>query len=435
MDPILVYQTTLLLCLLSASAFFSVSETAFTSCSPSKFYKLRRTKRIQRLLKLFDDKESLISLILFGNNALNTFASSLAAFVALNYAQSHPVFSDYAMEISATVMTFTILIFAEIMPKTIALRNPERIVFIITDIYYVALKLFFPIVWFINLIIRATLRLFGMHESKQYEMMTAKESIRSEIEFYHSKGSFIQRDKEMLGGVLDLSEIRLHSVVTHRRDVDMIDISDTTLEEIEKIYIDSSHTRMPVYSEDPDKILGILHFRDFFTLKSLNPSYTLEDVKHILLKPQYASSETTLLTQLTEFKRTKNHMAIVVDEYGSMIGIVTLEDIVEEIVGDIEDEHDDEESYEEEIQEQPNGEFIVDGSLLLRDFTRKTKIPFENVDGISTVAGLIIHAVHKIPKKGDIITLNDMILEVLDATAHKIKKVRLTFKTDTEEDE
>ena len=205
----------------------------------------------------------------------------------------------------------------------------------------------------------------------------------------------------------------------------MIDISHTTLEEIEKKYIGSSHTRMPVYAEDPDKIMGILHFRDFFTLKALHPNYTLDDVKNILLKPQYASSETTLLTQLTEFKRTKNHMAIVVDEYGSMIGIVTLEDIVEEIVGDIEDEHDDEEEEEEEIQEQPNGEFLVDGSVLIRDFTRKTKIPFENADGFSTIAGLIIHTIHKIPKQGDTIAVGDMTLEVVEATSHKIKKVKI----------
>lgn len=425
MDPTLVYHLLLLVSLLISSAFFSASETTFTSCSPSKFYKLRRTKRIQRLLKLFDNKESLISLILFGNNAVNIFASSLATVIAIGYAQNHAAFGEYALEISATVMTFTILIFSEVLPKTIAIRNPERIVFLISDLYFILLKIFFPIVWFINFIIRLTLKVVGMHESKQYEVMTAKDTLRSEIEFYHSKGSFIQRDKEMLGGVLDLGEIKLHAVITHRRDVDMIDISHTTLEEIEKKYIDSSHTRMPVYAEDPDKVMGILHFRDFFTLKAINPDYTLDDVKNILLKPQYASSETTLLTQLTEFKRTKNHMAIVVDEYGSMIGIVTLEDIVEEIVGDIEDEHDDEEEEEDEIQEQLNGEFLVDGSVLIRDFTRKTKIPFENADGFSTIAGLIIHTVHKIPKQGDIIAVNDMMLEVVEATSHKIKKVKI----------
>ena len=429
MDPTLVYQLILLVILLAASAFFSASETSFTSCSPSKFYKLRRTKRNQRLLYLFDHKESLISLILFGNNALNTFASSLATVItmqiAMKYVLVYPALQEYALEISATLMTFIILIFSEVTPKTLAIRNPERIVILISDTYFILLKIFKPLVWFVNVSTKVCLKIFGVHESKQYEAMTAKDSLRSEIEFYHSKGSVIERDKDMLGGVLDLSELRLHSVLTHRKDIDMIDISNITFEEIEKKCIEFNHTRIPVYDTDPDKVLGILHFRDFFTLKSCNENPTIEDVKNILLKPQYASSETTLLTQLTEFKRTKNHIAIVVDEYGTTIGIVTLEDIVEEIVGDIEDEHDDESSFEDEIQVQPNGDFIIHEGVLIRDFVRKTGIEIPLVAGISTVAGLVIHSAHKIPRKGEIHKIQDITFEILDADAHKIKRMKI----------
>ncbi|MFT4967651.1 MAG: Mg2+/Co2+ transporter CorB [Candidatus Deianiraeaceae bacterium] len=434
MYPPLVYQLILLFVLLVASGFFSASETTFTSCSPSKFYKLPRTRRVRRLLILFDKKESLISFILFGNNAVNIFASSLATYIAIKYLSHNPLFGKYAVEISATIMTFTILIFSEIIPKTIAIRNPERIVFIITDIYFVLLKIFYPLIWFINLITRFALRAVGVHESKQYEAMTAKDSLRSEIEFYHSKGSVIQRDKEMLGGVLDLSEIKLHCVITHRKDIDMLDFNSTTVEEIEKTCIESNHTRIPVYSEDPDSIIGILHFRDLFTLKSFNANITIEDIKGILMKPQYASGETTLLTQLTEFKKTKTHMAIVVDEYGSMIGIVTLEDIVEEIVGDIEDEHDEENDDDCKIEQQSNGDYIVDGGTLIRNFTRNTNIELEQADGISTIAGLIIHSMHKIPKKGDIVNIDGVSFEIISADVHKVKKVKIKKLPPSEED-
>lgn len=424
MPPSLVYETILLIILLAASAFFSLSETSFTSCSASKFYKLRKTKKVKRLLHIFDNKESLLSLILFGNNALNTFASSIAAYIALEYSKNSPALQEYAMEIAAIVMTFLILIFSEISPKTIAIRNPERIVLAIADAYYVMLKIFKPLTWFINFTTRVTLKIFGVHESKQYEVMTAKDSLRSEIEFYHSRGSVVQRDKEMLGGVLDLSELKLHSVITHKKDIDMIDFSEVTFEEIEARCIESSHTRLPVYESDPDNIIGILHFRDFFTLKSCNTNPTVEDVRGILMKPQYASSETNLLSQLTEFKKTKNHIAIVVDEYGTVLGIVTLEDIVEEIVGDIEDEHD--EANIDEIEQLETGEIICDGMVLIRDFSKKTGIDLHSASGVSTIAGLIIHIAHKIPKIGDVHQYGNYVLEVIDADAHKIHKVKFT---------
>lgn len=425
MGPTIVYQIALLIVLLSASAFFSLSETTFTSCSPSKFYRVVKTRRVKRLLQLFEQKEDLISLILFGNNALNIFASSLATYISIQYFHDNQAFGKYILEISATIMTFVILIFSEIMPKTIAIRNPERLVFFLVDIYFVLLKIFKPFVVIVNFITKIALKIVGLHESKQYEAMTAKDSIRSEIEFYHQKGSVIQKDKEMLGGVLDLSETKLNSVLTHKSDVDMIDISELSVEEIEKKCVDSGHTRIPIYDNDPDKIIGILHFRDLFTLKSYNSTPTIEEVKNILIKPQYASGETNLLTQLFEFKKTKNHIVIVVDEYGSMTGIVTLEDIIEEIIGDIEDEHDDESDENDEIKKETDHSYIVDGNVLIRDFCRKSNIQIENNDGISTVAGLVIHHLHKIPKPGESITVEDITFEVLDVDVHKIKNVRI----------
>lgn len=430
MDPTLLNQLIILVFLLFLSAFFSASETTFTSCSQSKFFRLARTRRVKRLISLFNQKENLISFILLGNNTVNIFASSLATVFSLHYLENNPFLQPYALEISATVMTFTILIFSEIVPKTIAIRNPERIVFLLVDVYFVLLKVFKPFIMLVNGITRIALKVVGVHESKQYEAMTARDSIRSEIEFYHSQGSVIQKDKEMLGGVLDLMETKLSSVITHRKDVEMIDLTNSSFEEIEEMCIESSYTRIPVYNEDPDKILGILHFRDFFTLKSYNATPTIEDVKNILIKPQYASSETTLLSQLTEFKKSKNHLAIVVDEYGSMIGIITLEDIVEEIVGDIEDEHDDESDDENEIIIQEDGSFIVEGGVLIRDLTRKTDISIENVENVSTIAGFVIYHLHKIPKKGEKTTINGVIFEVLEADAHKIKSIKITIIAD-----
>lgn len=432
METALVYQIALLVLFLIVSALFSATETGFTSSSSGKFYKLKRTKRVERIISLLEKKEDLISFILFGNNAVNTFASAFATGVVLQYFAQHDISSEYAIEISATIMTFVILIFSEITPKTIAIRNPERIVLIFADIYFVLLRIFKPLIWIVNLITSVTIKVFGVTQDQKYEMITAKDSLRGEIEFYHSKGGVIKHDKDMLGGVLDLGETRLHSVVTHRKNVEMIDISESSIDEIEDKCITSNHTRLPVYDGDADKIIGILHFRDFFTLKSCNQNPTIEDVRNILLKPQYASSETTLIAQLTEFKRTKNHMAIVVDEYGDIMGIVTLEDIVEEIVGDIQDEHDRNEDITDDIQIQENGEIIVAGDVLIRDFIRRTGISIEHVPGVSTMAGLVIHEMHKIPKRGTVHAVHDINFEVLEVDVHRITKIKITKNNRTD---
>jgi Mg2+/Co2+ transporter CorB len=425
MDTALVYQIILLVLFLVASALFSAAETGFTSSSSGKFYKLKRTKKIDRIISLLDKKEDLISFILFGNNAVNTFASAFATGIVLQYVAKRGISSEYAIEISATIMTFAILIFSEITPKTIAIRNPERIVLLFADVYFVLLKIFRPFIWFVNLITSVTLRMFGPHDGRGGDMITIKDTLRGEIEFYHSKGGVVKRDKDMLGGVLDLSETRLHSVITHRKNVEMIDISEFSIADIKDKFVQSNHTRLPVHDGDPDKIIGILHFRDFFTLQSYNIEASIDDIRSILLKPQYASSETNLLTQLSEFKRTKNHMAIVVDEYGDMAGVVTLEDIVEEIVGDIQDEHDENEDMVGGIEIQENGDVIVDGDVLIRDFVRKTGIHIEHIAGVSTMAGLVIHEMHKIPTKGTIHKLSDVNFEVLEVDVHRITKIKV----------
>jgi CBS domain containing-hemolysin-like protein len=210
----------------------------------------------------------------------------------------------------------------------------------------------------------------------------------------------------------------------------MINFTDISFDEIEARCVESNHTRIPVYENDPDKIIGILHFRDFFTLKSCNENPTVEDVRGILMKPQYASSETTLLTQLTEFKKTKNHMAIVVDEYGIVLGVVTLEDIVEEIVGDIEDEHD--ETHDEGIKILEDGSVLCGGTVLVRDFCKKTGIDLQNTTGVSTIAGLAIHIAHKIPKISDTYTYLDYNIEIMEADFHKVQSVKFTKKSEME---
>jgi Mg2+/Co2+ transporter CorB len=425
MEGSLIYQIILLVLLLVVSALFSAAETGFTSSSSGKFYKLKRTKKINRIIALLDKKEDLISFTLFGNNAVNIFASAFATGVVLQYFDSRGISSEYAIEISATIMTFAILIFSEITPKTIAIRNPERIVLLFADVYFILLKIFKPFIWLINIITNVTLKIFGPSEANQGEVITVKDTLRGEIEFYHSKGGVVKRDKDMLGGVLDLSETRLHAVLTHRKNVEMLDVSEFSIKDIKDKFVKSNHTRLPVYDGDPDKVIGILHFRDFFNLQSYTPDASIDDIKSILLNPQYASSETTLLVQLMEFKRTKNHMAIVVDEYGDMAGIVTLEDIVEEIVGDIQDEHDDNEDINTDIQVQENGEIIVAGDVLIRDFVRKTGIHIEHIPGVSTMAGLVIHEMHKIPTKGAMHTLYNIHFEVLEVDVHRITKIKV----------
>ena len=423
MSPSLLLDVLVILFLVLCAGFFSIAETAFTASSPGKLHKLKAdgSRRANKLLTLFEKKENLISLILFCNNAINIFASSAATAAAIRILQGNEAFAEYAPEIAAAIMTFLILIFGEIVPKTIAINYPEKLAIFSTPIISFLSKFLGPIFSLLNKAIFFALKVFGL--SKDIKNVSATELIRSEIEYFHSQGSVVKNERDMLDGVLDLVETDVESIMTHRKDVDMIDIDDDMSEIVLQIE-QSGHSRLPIYKERQENIIGVLHLRDFFVLTNRKKTFSKDDIVGVLIKPMFVSPNTRLKNQLIEFKKKRSHMAIVVDEYGGMMGVVTLEDVIEEIVGNIEDEHDE---RGHQILAHEDGSYSVFGDTLLRDFNRETGKNFES-DEAATVAGIVIEYAEKIPEEGEQFEIVSHIFTVLKKDFNKILLVKIQKK-------
>lgn len=354
--------------------------------------------------------------MLFGNNAVNILASAIVTIISIEYLP----FSKYQSSplVGSIVLTFVILIFAEIIPKTVAISKPEKVAMSLTGFYGIVIKLLGPIIMIVNKLVWWFLKVVGF--KAQDDSSTAIDSIRGEIEYHHLQGSFFKHDKDMLDGVLNLVEMDVETVMTHRKDCDMINIK-SGIPEILDFINETSHTRIPIYDEMPDKIIGILHLKDFLILVQNKKEITHEDIKSILLPPFFVPLNIKLKTQLAEFKRKRSHIAIVVDEYGGMMGVVTLADILEEIVGTIEDEHD--EMHQDIIQER-EGVYIVSGECQISDFNREIGAHF-NYEDASTMAGLVIDEAEKIPEEGEEFTIGGYKFTILQKEVSKISLLKI----------
>jgi Mg2+/Co2+ transporter CorB len=289
----------------------------------------------------------------------------------------------------------------------------------LTFFYAFLLKFLGPIISVINHFVKWFLKLLGFE--KNINIQAAFETLRGEIEYHHVQGGFIKHDKDMLEGVLNLVEMDVESVMTHRKDCDMIDIS-SPIEEITQFINETAHTRIPVYDDTPDEMLGVLHLKDFLVLlNSKKNSITQNDIKSILLQPLFVPLNIKLKTQLMEFKKKRSHMAIVVDEYGGMMGIVTLADILEEIVGTIDDEHDE---ASNDILEEKEGIWIVNGECQIGDFNREIGSHF-NHERASTMAGIVIEKAEKIPEEGEEFVIMNFKFTILQKDVSKISLLKI----------
>lgn len=424
----LTHILVLSICLI-LSFMFSLAEASYIASSKSKIHKLKQdgNKKAKLLEKTLNDKDTIISVVLFGNNAVNILASAIVTIIAIEHiSQSHRLY-EYAPMIGSILLTLVILIFAEIVPKTIAINKPETIAMSLSVFYTFLQKVLGPIVIIINKLVWIMLRALGY--KKALNNTTAFDTIRSEIEYHHFQGAFIKNDKDMLDGVLNLIEMDVESVMTHRKDCDMIDLQSPMSEIIEFIN-ETSHTRIPVYDDTPDEMVGILHLKDFLVLLNNKKEITHEDIKSILLKPLFVPLNIKLKTQLMEFKKKRCHMAIVVDEYGGMMGIVSLADILEEIVGTIEDEHDD---TQKDIIEEKEGVYIVNGECQISDFNREIGSHF-NYEGASTMAGLVIEKAEKIPEEGEEFQIMNFKFTILQKDISKLNLLKIERLQNIEND-
>ena len=404
--------------LLVMSAFFSGSETALTAASRARMNRLanEKNKRAALVLHLTENLERLIGTLLLGNSLVNILASALATSVFLT------LFGDAGVLYATLTMTALVVIFAEVMPKTYAITNTDRFALAVAPLVRVVVWLFSPVTNAVQFIVRIVLKLFGIDVSEIVHVLSPHEEIRGAIDLHHSEGGVVKRDRDMLGGILDLQELDVSDIMVHRKNMTMVDASASN-EVIVAEVLAAQHTRLPIWKDDPENIVGVLHSKDL--LRAVAGAGWKPDAIKILdvaSEPWFIPDTTTLQAQLNAFLRRKAHFALVVDEYGGLMGLITLEDILEEIVGDISDEHDIDRSR---IRIQADGSVIVAGLVPIRDLNRALDWSLPD-DEATTIAGLVIHEARAIPEVGQAFNFHGGKFEILRRQRNQLAVLRIT---------
>ena len=403
------------------SAFFSGSETSLTATSRARMLQLERDRvpAAGIVNRLISDGESLLGSILLGNNLVNIAASMIAGQLF-----GQLLGGESAIWVATLIMTFTVLIFAEVLPKTYALSNPDRFALAVARPILLAVKLFAPVVRAVQFVVSGTLRLFGARVDGP--VLSAHDELRGAIALHHEEGSVVKDDRDMLGGVLDLRDLTVDDIMVHRKSITMID-ADKTPAEIVTEALHSPHTRLPLYQGDTENIVGILHVRDMArALHEADGDASQVDIQALRREPWFVPETTEVLDQLNAFREKREHFALVVDEYGALMGLVTLEDILEEIVGAIEDEHD---IAVEGIQPEENGHWLVDGSVPIRDLNRALDWELPDEEAV-TIAGLVIHEAQTIPERGQVFQFHGARFEVVERRRNQITRLRVSVSPD-----
>ena len=402
--------------LLVLSGFLSGTETAMTGVERAPI--LRRAKedgRAKVLLRLIDKKERLIGTLLINNNIVNILAASLATDVLIRL-------TGEAGVVYATLgMTILVVIFGEVLPKTYAIRNPEGMSLFMARPMAVVVFLFRPLTALLHVIIDGILRLFGT-SSASGTFVRATEQLRGSIAQFTAEGNLARLEGEMLGGVLDLEEVEVGQIMTHRKEMAMLD-ADWPLTRAIETALAAPHSRFPVYKHNPEEIVGVANVRDLLALARTAGEEGMMGIETALNPPWFIPDGTSLRHQLLAFRQRREHLAIVVDEYGAIQGLVTLEDVLEEIVGEIADEKDVEVSG---IKSQEDGSVLVEGRVPVRDLNRQFGWELPE-DDAATVAGLVIEAVRRLPEAGETVRLpKGLAAEVLRRRGNALTLLRLS---------
>lgn len=409
----------LLFILLILSAFFSGTETALMSLNRYRLrHKARNGHRGARLAeKLLARPDRLIGLILFGNNLVNFSAAALVSVVSLRLGGTP------AVAVGTFIFTVIVLIFAEVMPKTWAALYPETLAFPASYLYYPLMKVAYPVVWLINLVANSLLRIFGVTSKGGADQKLSIEELRTLVE--ESRSILPQKRQKMLMGILELEKYTVDDIMVPQKDIIAIDLSDdweTVLKQIRR----SHFTRLPVYRDSFDNnILGILHMKRLVQSGSIDKLHP-EDIEGLLDQPYFVPEGTPLNSQLVQFQRTHQRTALVVDEYGDIQGLITLEDLLEEIVGEFTSEP---VTSESAVTPDPTGKgYVVDASANIREINRMMnwKLP---TDGPKTINGLILEQLEKIPETGTGLMLDAYPIEILVTSESVIKTVRVIPET------
>ncbi len=375
-----------------------------------------------RAASLLQRPDRLIGVILIGNNFVNILASAIATMIALR------LLGDAGVAVATAVLTLVILIFAEVTPKTVASLKPEQIAFPASFILKPLLSILYPFVWIVNTICNGLLRLLGFNVTAQNNDHLSTEELRTIV---NEAGALIpRRNQSMLLSILDLESVTVEDVMIPRNEIVGIDINDS-IENILQTISSSPHTRLPLYQEELNNIVGVIHVRQILPLLQMaNPSK--EDLLNLSREPYFIPESTVLNMQLLNFQKARHWMALVVDEYGDVQGLTTLEDILEEIVGDMAEEQD---AENEDIHPQEDGSFFVDGTATIRDINRALSWDLP-VDGPKTLNGLITESLEEIPQNNVCLQLGPYLIETVQISDNFIKTARMRKQAmpDLEED-
>jgi Mg2+/Co2+ transporter CorB len=372
--------------------------------------------RARLVNRLVETRERMIGAILAGNNVANIAASALTTGVLYAW------FGDVGVLYATAIMTVVIVVFIEVLPKTIAINAPDRIALLVARPILWLVRLLGPILVGIEALVRWILRLFGARFGTDQAYLSAHEELRGTVDLLHREGSVEKHDRDMFGGLLDLRDLVVSDVMIHRTE--MISVcADLPAEELVRAVLAEPVTRIPLWSGKPDNIIGILHAKDLLrAIRDADGDLSKVDVKAIARPPWFVPDVRPLSEQIKAFRRRKTPFALAVDEYGELMGLVTLEDILEEIVGDITDEHD---VAVPGVRPQPDGSVNVDGGVPIRDLNRAMDWSLPDTEA-TTIAGLVIHEARSIPEAGQTFTFHGFRFRVLRREKNRIAALRIT---------
>ena len=403
--------------LLIISGLLSGSETSITSVSKSKIHKLsnRGDVRAKKVLKLIDKKNDLVSSILIGNNIINILASVLATALLIKY------YGDKGILYSTIVMSALIVIFSEVFPKNYALLKPDRFVLAMSGPLTIFSKLLLPFIIFLRFINFIIFKLIRVDTTNKITSKSAREDIRNIINMHEDEGRLLKDESDMLNAILDLKEITVEKIMTHRKNIYSINIEETNTF-FTKI-AQSSFSRIPVWKNSPNNILGLIHTKNVLSNLDDIGTLNINKIKENLIKPWFIPETTKAKDQLNEFIKRKEKLAFIVDEYGELMGLISMEDIIEEIVGNIFDEKD---FSTIGIRRLENNIFRIRGDVNIRDINRELDINIPEGTS-STIAGYIIDQTESFPDVGQTFAYDGIMYEIINKNKNQITQIKLTL--------
>ena len=416
---LILYALAPIALLLTISSFFSAAETSLTAVSRGRMHQLEQdgSKGARRVNRLIGNRERMIGAVLLGNTFINILASSLTTALLEDHLGKH------AVAVTTGLMTVIILVFVEVLPKTLAIARTDSVALALAWPLQIVVTVLAPVIGSVQWLVWRVLWVFGVRDSgKEETTEAAHEEIRGAVALHHQEGNVEREHRDMIGGILDLRELRVSDVMQHRKQITSIDI-DRPAREIVQTVTEGEHTRIPLWRGEPDNIIGVLNAKPLAqALLEQRGNLDSIDIDALVTPPWFVPDTTTLEEQLSAFRERRSHFALVVDEYGTLQGLVTLEDILAEVFGELPDENP---QRRPDVRRRPDGTWLVDGSVPVRELNREYEWNLPE-DDATTIAGLVIQQTGTIPEPGQRFAFFGFTFEILRRQRNQITALKVT---------